>query len=376
MFRPLFLICQVTLCSLLFVVAAAQAHEVRPALAEVSFMQDRYEINFTVNLEALLAEIESEHEDTNESDNAGLYNSLRAMPPAILLQKFETFKPRLLNGLSLEAGGKPMSVTTVIAAVPEIGDLDLARDSSMTLTGPIPAGSSSMTFAWSSSFGSLVFRTTLDEDGEGYSAYLQNGETSEAIAFTGSTSQSVLSVFIDYIAVGFEHIIPLGLDHILFVIGLFLFSVNFRPLLIQVSAFTVAHTVTLALGLFGVISIAPSVIEPLIALSIVYVAIENIFFKTMNWWRPILVFAFGLLHGLGFASVLAEFGLPKGQYVVGLIAFNIGVELGQLFVVAACFAVVGYWFGKKTWYRKAVVIPGSLAIAAIGTWWVIERTVL
>jgi hypothetical protein len=145
--------------------------------------------------------------------------------------------------------------------------------------------------------------------------------------------------------------------------------------LIQISAFTVAHTVTLALGLFGVVRIAPELVEPLIALSIVYVALENVLFSKMTPWRPALVFGFGLLHGLGFAGVLSEFGLPEGQYVVGLIAFNIGVELGQLAVVAACFLLFGLWFGGREWYRMRIVYPASLAIGGYAMAWFIERSV-
>jgi len=166
--------------------------------------------------------------------------------------------------------------------------------------------------------------------------------------------------------VGFDHIIPKGLDHILFVVGLFLLTTAIGPLLWQISAFTLAHTITLALGMLGILNIPGNIVEPIIAASIVYVALENIIFPKMTAWRPVLVFAFGLLHGLGFAGVLSEFGMPQGQFLAGLIGFNIGVELGQLAVIAVCFLAVGLWFGKKPWYRKVVVIPGSLIVACNG----------
>ena len=96
----------------------------------------------------------------------------------------------------------------------------------------------------------------------------------------------------------------------------------------------------------------------------------------MHWWRPVVVFGFGLLHGLGFASVLGEFGLPETAFLPALIGFNIGVELGQLTVIAVAFALVGYWFRDRPWYRARIAIPASVFIALIGAWWVVERTVL
>lgn len=175
-----------------------------------------------------------------------------------------------------------------------------------------------------------------------------------------------------YLALGFEHILPLGLDHILFVLGLFLLSTRLRPLLWQVSAFTVAHTLTLALSMYGVVQLPPRLVEPLIALSIAYVAVENLCTSELKPWRPALVFGFGLLHGMGFAGVLRELGLPRGEFVPALISFNVGVEAGQLAVIGAAFLLLG-WFRKRSWYRRAVVVPASLTIAAVGGYWAVTR---
>ena len=201
------------------------------------------------------------------------------------------------------------------------------------------------------------------------------GTRSDDISIAGASPKSRWQVFTNYMVIGFTHILPKGLDHILFVIGLFLLSQHWKPLLAQVTAFTVAHSVTLALGLYGVITLSPAIVEPLIALSIVYVAVENILTSKLHAWRPVIVFLFGLLHGLGFAGVLKEIGLAQGDFVLGLIAFNVGVELGQLAVIALCFAAVA-WFMNQNWYRSRIIIPASLAIAAMGSWWFVERTVL
>lgn len=185
------------------------------------------------------------------------------------------------------------------------------------------------------------------------------------------------SVFItgQFIALGFWHIIPTGPDHILFVLGLFLLSPTLKPLLWQVTAFTLAHSVTLALAMNGIVNLPPHIVEPLIAASIAFVAIENLFTSKLQPWRPIIVFAFGLLHGLGFAGVMSELNLPDGQFVPALVGFNLGVELGQLAVIAAALLAVG-WFRQSRGYRWGVVIPASIAIASIGIYWTIQRTMM
>lgn len=179
-----------------------------------------------------------------------------------------------------------------------------------------------------------------------------------------------------YLRLGFTHIIPYGLDHLLFVLGIFLLTRRVRPMLMQVTAFTVAHSITLGLGIFGVVSVSPSVVEPLIALSIGYVALENIVVRELKPWRILVVFGFGLLHGLGFAGVLRELGLPRSEFVTALVTFNLGVEAGQLAVIAAAFLLVGYWFGDRSWYRRRIVVPASALIACAGVFWTVERLAL
>jgi hydrogenase/urease accessory protein HupE len=183
-------------------------------------------------------------------------------------------------------------------------------------------------------------------------------------------------VALDYLVLGFEHIVPLGLDHILFVLGIYLLSLHWRPLLAQVTAFTIAHSITLGLSLYGYISLPATVVEPLIALSIVYVALENIVTRELKPWRVFVVFGFGLLHGMGFAGVLLELGLPRSEFLTALITFNVGVELGQLTVIGGAFLAVGLWFRHHAWYRPGIVIPASAAISAIGAWWTVERIFL
>lgn len=174
---------------------------------------------------------------------------------------------------------------------------------------------------------------------------------------------------------GFHHILPLGLDHIAFVLGLFLLSPRWRPLLAQSATFTVAHSLTLGLVVTGVFSVSGDIVEPLIALSIVYVAVENLFVKELKPWRLWLIFAFGLLHGMGFAGVMSELDIPEGEILRPLLGFNIGVELGQIAVFALAFLVTG-WFLKREKVWQAIRWTVSLLIALTGLYWTVERVLL
>jgi hypothetical protein len=176
-----------------------------------------------------------------------------------------------------------------------------------------------------------------------------------------------------YIALGFEHIIPEGLDHIFFIVGICLLDTRIKSILWQATAFTVAHSITLALSLKNIITLPAGIIEPFIALSILFVAIENIILNMLKPWRIILVFFFGLVHGLGFASSLNETGLPRNNFFTSVAAFNVGVELGQILIIVLVFALLIYPLGQKNWYKKRVVYPVSAIIAIMALFWTVQR---
>ncbi len=177
-----------------------------------------------------------------------------------------------------------------------------------------------------------------------------------------------------YLKIGYEHILPLGVDHILFVLSLFLLSRNLSTIVWQATAFTVAHSITLGLAVYGFIKPLPAVIEPIIALSIFFVAVENLLVDKLRPTRIGIVFAFGLVHGMGFASALTDVGLPPSNYMIALLTFNLGVELGQLSVILLAWLAVGKWFSQRDWYRARVVAPASVAIALVALYWTVERT--
>jgi hypothetical protein len=174
------------------------------------------------------------------------------------------------------------------------------------------------------------------------------------------------------LAMGFRHIIPEGLDHILFVVCLFLLSPRMKPLLIQVTAFTLAHSVTLGLAMAGLVLLPSRLVETLIAASIVVMAVENLVMREVKPWRWALVFLFGLVHGLGFAGSFAYLSLQPGDFARPLILLNVGIELGQLAVVAGC-AALTWWMWSRPWYTNVVIRPASVVIGLLAAWWTIER---
>lgn len=375
-----------------FLTANVKAHEIRPAIVDFVFNKDGfYQLTIQHNIEALLAEIGTAHDDTEESDNSKKYNQLRELTPEELNIEFEKFGPEFLENMQLLFDEKKQALQILDIEIPEVGDVELARDSVINIAGIIPEDIKNMSWKWDEKFGNAVLRISSESDPELFNSYLVNGDKSEQVPISVecydpenaqkvggcAEKQTKWDTFTNYIKVGFVHIIPKGLDHILFVVGLFLLSTQFRPLLIQVTTFTLAHSITLALGIFGLIILTEKqlqMVEALIAASIVYVCIENIFLSKLSRWRPLIIFTFGLLHGLGFASVLGDVGLESGSFVAGLIGFNVGVEVGQLAVIAACFLLVGFWFKDKPWYRKIITIPASIIIALIAIYWVLERT--
>lgn len=181
------------------------------------------------------------------------------------------------------------------------------------------------------------------------------------------------AVFWTYLQLGYTHILPLGLDHILFVLSLYILEPRLRPVLWQATAFTVAHSITLGLAMYGFVRPPSAIVEPVIALSILFVAIENIVSRRLNPWRLAVVFGFGLVHGLGFASALTGLGLPRNAYFGSLISFNVGVELGQVSVILLAWALVGRWAAGKPWYHRRVVVPVSAVIGLVAAFWTVQR---
>jgi len=361
-----------------FLLAASlpgRAHEVLPAIGDLRVVDGGLDLEIRLGAEALVAGIDlSRYSDTNDAPEAAEYDRLRALSPAALEDRFRAFWPQMAANIVLRVDGTPIVPEFRGLYVAEEPNEDLPRTSTLRIGAPLPPGSETLEIGWAARYGALVIRQ--QDVPEPYDGFLPGGTLSDPIALAGGDRVGPWQAFVQYIPVGFDHIVPKGLDHILFVLGLFFLAARLGPLLWQVSAFTLAHTVTLAAGALGWIVVPGAIVEPIIAASIVYVAVENVFARGLTPWRPVVVFGFGLLHGLGFASVLEEFGIPEANFIPALLGFNVGVEVGQLTVIAVAFLAVGLWFRNRDWYRAVIAIPASLAIAAVGAYWVVERTLL
>ncbi len=184
------------------------------------------------------------------------------------------------------------------------------------------------------------------------------------------------TIFLDYIQLGYKHILPLGLDHILFIICVFFLNTNLIHIFKQATLFTVAHSITLAMVACNIIIVPSQIVEPIIALSIAVLAIENIFFTNGNKrYRYLLIFSFGLVHGMGFAGALAELNLPTTKFTTALIGFNVGVELGQLSIILVLLLAIKILLENKIWYRNRVLIPTNIAIGVVALFWFVERII-
>lgn len=212
----------------------------------------------------------------------------------------------------------------------------------------------------------------------------RDGTTSQNVAHSsafetlliGRNEDATLPVLIwNFLVLGVQHILE-GIDHVLFVLSLLLVFVSVRHIGKLVTAFTIAHSITFILAGFGLIVLSPRVVEPLIALSIAYMAISTVFFSGHKWLggtknKVSGVFFFGLFHGLGFAGLLGDFAIPKDNFLPSLISFNVGIEIGQFIILALAVPYI-LLLKNKAWYPAFVKVSAVL-ISQIACIWMIER---
>ncbi len=359
------------------------ADVVKPALIEISvFTSGTYRIEARASIEALLTGINAQYKNTTEAPTSEKYDELRALPADKLQEKFKPFYKTFERKVQLLFDNKPAALKITHVDIPAPGYTKVPRNSVIYLEGKIPRDAKILHWYYPAAFGDNAVRVRqVDESNEKWHwsewQWIRSDKVSEAFSLSEVFSKrSTVSVISEYVIAGFEHILPIGMDHILFIVGIFLLSTKMRPLLWQVTMFTIAHTMTLGLSMNGVINLPANIVEPLIALSIAYIGFENIWHKSLHNSRLALVFSFGLLHGLGFASVLQEFGMPDDAFITALVGFNIGVELGQLAIILLGFLTVGFWFRHKDWYRNVIILPASAVIALTGLYWTYDRVMI
>lgn len=368
---------------------SASAHLPCLATAQVAVERDgKFTLDLTFDLPPFVLNV------TPQAATDDAMNNWLNAPSNMLAASLSEAQSRFQKEFSVTTDAGAGSLDKII--FPTVADLERYDNSvaivqlpvMMTLSaeGELPAKARSVSFRFPAVMD--IVAVTVSRPGQDPATLVANaGETTvpiplqlASVAANPPTRQAVAEpsrwlVARQYLVLGYEHILPQGTDHILFVLGLFLLSCRLKPLLWQVTAFTVAHSITLGLAMYGVIRLPSSVVEPLIAASIAFVAVENICTPELKPWRPVVVFGFGLIHGLGFSSVLLSLGLPRQDFLTALLSFNSGVELGQLTVITAAFLVVGWW-RRRGWYRRAIVIPASALIAVTGLFWTVQRIAL
>ncbi len=360
-----------------FFQGSLKSHEIKPAVLDLIIENQSISMDLKINAEIVLANIDaSQYVDTNNSPQANIYDQYRSQSALELKDAINNHWEKFQEKIVVSFEDTLAALTLKEIQTEEELNLELPRETSLRVE--FINSNKPFTIQFDKSLGPVVLRQfkNFDKQEVLYTAYLQPGEISSLITHTNQNS--TLGTIAEYTHLGIIHIIPKGLDHILFILGIFFYSLRFKNLLWQVTMFTLAHSITLILASLGIIAISPAIIEPLIALSICLVAIENILqkdFKFKNRSSLIrygIIFFFGLIHGLGFASVLGEIGMNMGQLFLSLVSFNIGVEIAQIGIIILMFAVV-YIPSQKTWYRQLIQIPISLVISIVGLYWFIER---
>jgi hypothetical protein len=353
--------------------ASASAHNLPYSLASLSLAPDgAYRLELRCHTAALIAGLPQGHlSRENRAQFARLPDTEVAARAGLLSDYLKRALVLSADGRRLATPGPVFPPIAEIRADARMTAQTAGPSAPVVVAGRLPSRAHTLQLVLPPELGAVLLR--IDRPGATPETQaLAPAEPSRPVALGNGERAPPLSTFLEYVRLGFGHILPSGPDHILFVVSLFLLIPRWKPLAAQVTAFTLAHSVTLALAVFGLVSLPAKVVETAIAISIAAVALDNLRTSKLAPWRPFVVFAFGLLHGLGFASVLRELGLPRGQEALSLAAFNIGIELGQLTVLAGCFLLLGLAL-RRPWRRGWVVVPASIAIAAVAGLWALQR---
>ena len=355
------------LCAALVVLvsgAAVRAHELGTTRVSILVEEGRtYTVEVVTDATGLVEKLDASRGQSPPAD----------LHPDRLLSALVSFDETFRRRVKLAFDASEVRPAIAYAVSPGTGAAP-APMATIRLTGEIPAGAGHFTWSYAWTFASYAVTTRSAAAGNPATEWLEGGQSSAPFALTKPAPVADRpGTAWRYLALGFTHIVPHGLDHMLFVLGIYLLSGRARTVLWQVSAFTVAHSITLGLSMYGIVAVPPGIVEPLIALSIAYVAIENVFLSELKSWRVALVFGFGLLHGMGFAGALKELGLPRSEFLTALLTFNVGVEAGQLAVIGTAFLLVGGYCADRVWYRRRIVIPASTVIACTAVYWTIQR---
>jgi len=344
--------------------AAAFAHDVSYSYADLRWMRDRVELSLTIH-----------RDDAAPAIGVATPESLMSAP--FLAGQADRLAALVATRFRVAASGQDLAFHTErIEAAPA------RRGIALTLAAPI-AGSP---IRANSPRGELSVRSALFPENKQHSTFLNvydaHGRVlaQEVLTAERPTAEvyaagpeGVLAVLATFIRAGIHHIF-IGPDHILFIVGLLLLGGTLKRVIQVATSFTLAHSITLALAVLGIVRISGRIVEPLIALSIVYVGFENLRARPGSRdWRTRIAFGFGLIHGFGFASVLREFGLPHQALAWSLLGFNLGVETGQVVIVLAVVPLLAALRTFQPHLAPRALALGSWLIIGTGGFWFVQR---
>ena len=351
----------VILLALLSVVNAPRpvhAHEISYSYIDVDWRADRISLSLSVH-----------RDDAASALAIGSPDSL--MQPAFLARSSEALAGLLAPRVKVRAGGTPIELRFVGAhAVRDrravrlefVGPGRGVTDRLSIDARPFPENLQHETFLNVYTNGRLLRQTVLDA-------------SHSSIELYGTGAAGVWAVVRTFVQQGIHHI-AIGPDHILFIVGLLLLGGGIARVLRVATAFTLAHSVTLVLAALGLLRVPSRLVEPAIALSIVWIGIENLRHRRgAPDRRTVLAFGFGLIHGLGFASVLRELSLPSQALGWSLLSFNLGVEIGQGAIVMTVAPLLGWLGMRRPRLTDRLLHVGSIAIIAVGVTWLVQRVV-
>jgi hydrogenase/urease accessory protein HupE len=368
----LFIIISILLCN------TSNAHEIKPSIADFNYDENYLNVEVRLNAELILSNIDASNiSNTNSSPLTEIYDRYRLLNKKDLENSLLESWKDISSNIDIKINNKLKKIDLIKIDTQDVKNFEISRDTLISFRGLLNQKSENFTFKWIKNYGPIILRENNDlklED-ELVTEYLQSGTESDRIFFNENNFRSMFVSFTKFFVLGIQHIIPKGLDHILFIFGLFLFSSSLNKLIKQITIFTIAHSITLIFVSLSLIKINPQIVEPIIALSIVYVGLENIFKNYIKeYMRYVVILFFGLLHGLGFALVLSDIGFRSSKLFINLISFNIGIEVAQISIILFLYLLIAIKFANNKYYRITFQIPSSILIASIGLYWFVERT--
>ena len=353
------------------------SHEIKPSIADFTYDENFLNIKIRLNAELILSNIDaSKISNTNSSSLSDIYDKLRILNKIELEELFKSSWQEISTNIDIKINNETKKINLINIEVEDIKNFEISRDTHIYLQVLLNNNSEYFTFSWIKKYGPIILRENSNHklEDELFTEYLQSGIESNQFSFNEKNFKNRLNSFVKFFVLGVQHIIPKGLDHILFIFGLFLFSSSLKKLITQITIFTIAHSITLIFVSLSLMKINPQIVEPIIALSIVYVGIENIFKNYVKeYLRYVVILFFGLLHGLGFALVLSDIGYRSTDLFINLISFNIGIEVAQISIVLVLYLLVASNFAKNKNYRMFFQVPSSILISSIGLYWFFER---